>query len=397
MSILILFCGEAFMRFLIFEMKTVCYNSYLYFGDALGEVLKSLGHSVEYFKNEEDDLDDLEQYIGQQFDCIIDFNSDLPCALMDDDSFFLDHIDAPFFDILLDHPLYHHDTLKSKLKNFNVICLDQNHKDYVLKYYPHIKSVLVTPMTGELAFGVDSIDWDSFENRPFDVLFSGTYTAPTRIEASILKLPDMIKDNVYTLIEMMKADSGLTIEKAVDALASNEIYDYINSDKPLHTQIFYLADTYIRCLNRKALVESLDKNVSGLHLFGNLWEELDLKHATIHREIPFNLTFTVFNKAKISVNIMPNFKAGCHDRVFSGQLNGAAALTDATTLLLKEYKDKESILFYDLNNIEETASIVDSALSDLTTLKKIAQNGYEIASKNHTWANIANIIINALN
>ncbi|MCR4567602.1 MAG: glycosyltransferase [Pseudobutyrivibrio sp.] len=385
------------MKFLIFEMKTVCYNSYLYFGDALGSALKNLGHEVEYFKIDEDSLDDLENYVGAKYDCLIDFNSDLPRALMDDDSYFLDHVDAPFYDIILDHPLYHHDTLQINLNNFHVVCLDDNHKNYIHKYYPHIKSVVVTPMTGELAFGQDSIDWDDFESRPYDILFSGTYTAPTRIEASILKLPTMLRENVYALIDMMKANSNLTIEEAVDELASNDIYDYINSDKPLHTQSFYLADTYIRCLNRKKLVETLDKSNYPLHLFGGLWDELDLKHANIHRELPFNLTFTVFAKSKITVNIMPNFKAGSHDRVFSGQLNGAVSLTDPTSLLLKEYQDNASILFYDLNNMDAIIEKLDSSLSDLTKLKKIAQNGYEIASKNHTWTNIVNIIIDDLN
>ena len=104
------------MEFLIFEMKTVCYNSYLYFGDSLGEALKAKGHTVTYFKVDEDNLDDLEQYVGKHFDALIDFNSDLPRALMDDDSYFLDHVDAPFFDVIFDHPLYHHDSLKNKLK-----------------------------------------------------------------------------------------------------------------------------------------------------------------------------------------------------------------------------------------------------------------------------------------
>ena len=84
-------------------------------------------------------------------------------------------------------------------------------------------------MTGELAFGQESIDWDSFEKRPYDILFSGTYTDPTRLETSIHKLPDFLQKNVYTLIDMMKNDTSLTIEDAVDILAENEIYDYINS------------------------------------------------------------------------------------------------------------------------------------------------------------------------
>ncbi|MBE5911676.1 glycosyltransferase family protein [Pseudobutyrivibrio sp.] len=384
------------MKFLIFEMKTVCYNSYLYFGDSLGSALSSLGHQVDYFKVDEDSLDDLEKFVGAKYDAVFDFNSDLPRALMDDDSFFLDHIDAPFFDIILDHPLYHHDTLKHKLQNFHVVCLDSIHRDYILKYYPHIKSVTVTPMTGELAFGKENVEWDNWEKRPYDIIFSGTYTSPTRIETAIDKLPDLVKENVYELIDMMKHDSSLTIEDAVDRLAANEFYDYINSDKPLHTQIFYLADTYIRCINRKKLVEAIDNCGHETQLFGALWEELKLKHATIHREIPFNLTFTVFAKSKISVNIQPNFKAGSHDRVFSAQLNGAVSLTDPTTLLRSEYSDMENILFYELSDIDAAAQKVDDALNDLGNLQKIAQNGFEIATTRHTWANIADIVINAV-
>ncbi len=384
------------MKFLIFEMKTVCYNSYLYFGDSLGNALLKAGHEVEYFKVDEDRLEDLEKYIGQKYDAIIDFNSDLSKLFMDDDTYFLDHIEAPFFDVILDHPLYHHDSLKQKIKNFNVVCLDAKHRDYILKYYPHIKSVTVTPMTGELAFGKDSIDWDNWENRPYDIIFSGTYTDPVRIETAIKKMPELIVENVFKLIDMMKADSSLTIEDAVDILASNEICDYINMDKPLHTQSFYLADTYIRCVNRKKLVQALDESSYNLHLFGGLWEELNLKHATLHREIPFNLTFTVFAKSKISVNIMPNFKAGSHDRVFSGQLNGAVSLTDPTTLLRNEYSNNQSILFYDLDNIDTVTSQVNTALSNPYELKKIAKAGYEITSNNHTWKNIADIIIKSI-
>ncbi|CBK74448.1 hypothetical protein CIY_16960 [Butyrivibrio fibrisolvens 16/4] len=64
-------------------------------------------------------------------------------------------------------------------------------------------------------------------------------------------MPDSIVETVYELIEMLKADNSLTIEEAVDTLSETEIYDYINLDKPLHTQTFYLADAYVRCLNRK--------------------------------------------------------------------------------------------------------------------------------------------------
>ena len=93
---------------------------------------------------------------------------------------------------------------------------------------------------------------------------------------------------------------------------------------------------------------------------------------------------------------MPNFKAGSHDRVFSGQLNGAVSLTDPTTLLLSEYQHDKNILFYDLNHMDEISSMVDSHLDKPDELKKIAQGGFNIANANHTWANIAKLILNNL-
>ena len=93
---------------------------------------------------------------------------------------------------------------------------------------------------------------------------------------------------------------------------------------------------------------------------------------------------------------MPNFKAGSHDRVFSSQLNGAVTLTDPTTMLINEYKHGENILFYDLKDIDAATFIVDENLKDLDKLKKIAQKGYEIASNNHTWTNIAEKLLSAI-
>ena len=93
---------------------------------------------------------------------------------------------------------------------------------------------------------------------------------------------------------------------------------------------------------------------------------------------------------------MPNFKTGSHDRVFSGQLNGAVSLTDPTSLLRSEYNNKESILFYDLDNIDAVTTMLDSALNNQNELKKIAQAGYAIASQNHTWDNIAKKLLSAI-
>ena len=183
-------------KILIFALKDVCYNSYLYFEDKLGEMLRTLGCDVTFFRAKNEPLAHLEKFCDATFDAMFEFNSDLPKIKMDDGSYFLDHIHAPFFDVLLDHPLYHHDMLKQQLMNFHVICLDENHKNYILQNYPHIKSVHVCSMTGE-----EILPAVPMEKRPVPVLFSGTYTPPAEVWNAIETCPPFLGDDIKKLID----------------------------------------------------------------------------------------------------------------------------------------------------------------------------------------------------
>lgn len=59
----------------------------------------------------------------------------------DDGTPFLNHIQAPFYNYILDHPVYPHANLSVLLENYHVICIDDDHNKYISKWYPHIKSV----------------------------------------------------------------------------------------------------------------------------------------------------------------------------------------------------------------------------------------------------------------
>ena len=202
-------------KILICALKSVCYNSYLYFEDRLGSELEKLGCEVTYFRASEEPIEHLERYVGASFDAVLEFNSDLPKIKMDDGSYFLDHIQAPFYDVLLDHPLYHHDMLKQQLMDFHVICLDINHRDYILKNYPHIKSVDVVSMTGESAAICPPM-----AERSTDVLFLGTYTSPAEVYDAIEHCPPFLAADIKKLIDRMLLDPRLTLEDAVTYLFS---------------------------------------------------------------------------------------------------------------------------------------------------------------------------------
>ena len=77
-------------------------------------------------------------------------------------------------------------------------------------------------MTGELAFGKSEIDWDNFENRKYDILFSGTYTAPARLESAINKMPAPIAETVA-------APTGVPVEEVWTAAKDTEATRVVRS------------------------------------------------------------------------------------------------------------------------------------------------------------------------
>lgn len=281
-------------HFLIFSIKDICYSSYRYFSHALTKSLREQGDCVELFSPKINLEQELEQLTGRTFDAVFDFNSDLPRLLMEDGSFFLDQIHAPFYNILLDHPLYHHDSLKQELSDFHVLCLDENHKKYINRYYPHILSADLFPMTGEDACPHDA----SYPAKSIDLLFSGTYTDYRDVESSIVSSPSLLGDLTKQLIDIMLSDTSLTQEAALcSLLPSLDIAELIEETFPLHMQACFLCDSYLRALKRERLLCHLAKENLPLTLCGDGWRHsplADFTNVHILDKIPFQDTFSLF-------------------------------------------------------------------------------------------------------
>ena len=372
-------------KVLFFELRDVCYNSYFYFERQLGAALKNAGYEVEYFRVGQDgSLADIERYVGQTYAAIIECNSNLPKLEMDDDSLYLNHLNGPFVDIILDHPLYHHDMLKRKIQNFHVICIDQNHVNYIQAHYPHIKSVHMLTMTGE-----EYHPLIPYEHRRLPLLFTGTYTPLAEIADAIEQCPLFVRNDTKRLIEIMLADYSLTIEAAVMKL-SEESDDLILDNFPLQVQAFFLADTYLRSYLREKAVLALSDAGLPLVLCGAEWEKLILPaqhNVTLLPGVPYADSFRVMVNAKIVLNVMPLFKAGSHDRIFSAMLNHCVCLTDSSTYLAEQFSDGENICFFDSTKPDTLVDYAARLLSDDSLAMQIAQKGYQLASAQHTWVN----------
>ena len=388
---------------LILQLQGACYNSYTYFSDRIAGQLRHLGYNVCVFSTDREPLSALERFSGQSFDAVIDCNSGAPRLKTEAGGYFLDEIDAPFYNLLLDHPLYHHDSLKCSLKNYHVRCLDENHAVYIQNYYPHMQSVGLWTATGSrIRTGDNTGSDDAFtdnrisnhtsslpaiKDRSIPVLFCGTYTDPEDVLSAIRELPSFIQEDLHCLIRTLLADPTQTIESAITTLGDT-LNVYLPEAMPLFVQSCFLADTYVRAYRRRALISAADRAKLPLLLVGADWEKLPLSpnsSVSIRPGIPYTETFSLMANSHITLNLMPEFKAGFHDRIFSAMLNGSVAATDPSGRLLREFTDGRELLYYDVMHMEEGCERLREVLEKPRMLQEIADLGLTAASERFTW------------
>ena len=95
------------------------------------------------------------------------------------------------------------------------------------------------------------------------------------------------------------------------------------------------------------------------------------------------------SRAKISLNVMPWFKDGAHDRIFNSMLNGAVCLSDGSRYLDEILHDGKDYRLYDLAHLEKLPDMVHDILSNRVKWEQMQKNAYTLASKKHTWADRA--------
>ncbi len=416
------------MRFLILKSKSICYNSTYYFADCLAAAFQKLGHESVIFELEGKSLAELQAVTKENFDAVFDFNSKVPQGLDDETmDYYLDEFDAPFFDYLLDHPLYQHDNLKEKLKNFHVICLDSDHADYIRQYYPHIRSVHTLPLgampedmapdipfadhvppaggspmpgstTGELggAPALGSSPDIPFADRCFDLLFTGTYTDPEEVMHIIDNCEPSLANDMHKLIDALKNDFSLRVDEVFSNLLAAKEIVLPPPTFAQYMQLYFLADTYITAYVRDLVLRALAKEHIPVDIFGHGWEKFKCPEKEcfrFHGTCDFKDTFSHMANAKAVLNVMPWFKNGSHDRVFSAMRNGAIAISDESGYLAKHIPPETGLITYPLKDLGQLTKKVQDFLVNPAHYEASARDGRRFVLEHHTWENHAKEIV----
>ena len=350
------------MRGLIFSTRDLCYYSAAFFADRIADCLEEKGFEIVRADISEDSSEgEIEETLlalsKERFDFVLDFNSKLPRLLIDGgvpypDTIMCredDHSPAPFYNYILDHPLYHHPGLSQKLKNYHAIVIDRYHGSYIENYYPNVKEIIYRPLPGSLA-----VTQCPFEERSDRLFFPGTYVARTAIEHEIERLNSRRKENLINELFHEWDPEERPIEEAVMERLTPEEKE--NDKFPVLMNSLYPLDRLMRFERRRRLLFFLAERGIAIDIQGEGWEDTGIYgFSNVNRIAPSAIASSIEIMAgyKKVLDVNPCFFEGLHDRVSSALLNGCVIFSDMSCKTAPEDKNLKLYSFHDLEGLLE--------------------------------------------
>lgn len=325
--------------------------------------------------------------------------------------------------IMVDSPAYYYRQLSGGIENLKVVCIDKYHMKYVAEHYPEYGECYFVPLAGNvpvcdlwLKEGIlssSSLSYFNYRNemlrsdnedcikgwrdRRIDALFIGNYITTDSLEPSLKGLGPDYREFVMDIANELIDNPCKPFEETLLRRLTNEFPESSDEEyKMAMYQMIYI-DLYVRSIYRGRIVAALADAGVKIYCTGKDWDKAECRH-------PENLIHTgdivtslkclqALSQAKVSLNVMPWFKAGAHDRIFSSMLSGCALVSDSSEYLNEVITDGEHYCEFKLGSPDEAALQATEKtiwlLSHEAQAEEIAHNGYRLASKAHTWADRA--------
>ncbi len=375
---------ESQEKILVFCSREICYLSGNFFAHQLAAAFEDLGYETTVCEfTAQDDLDTvLSTFFWKKYRAVFDFNSLLPRLVMDDGTPVIDLIDGPFYDYIVDHPLFHYNCLMTQAKNFHAIVLDEGQAEYVKRYHPQVKSVHMLPLGATVAL------FDGEKNPAGHVLFMGTYDAPEKVYDIVKAAPEPFRGMMKRIIEMRINAPELPMEEAFAECLKEDGMELDNAQFALFMNAMYASDAYIRDYFRKAALDELLKKKIPVHLVGEGWEKYQTpykKYRTIGKSVTFDLSFEKIAREQIMLDVSPIFNRGIHDRAIAGMANRTVVLTDENPYRRSNFKDRMDMMFYSLTRIDSLSEAAGELMENEELRIKIRENAYRTFCTGHTW------------
>lgn len=371
-----------------------------YFSKEMAKEFEKRGYAVFFYdlKKEKESARRLRKFIKAEETVMITFNfqglEKEPGVYNEREGYIWDSYRIPCYNIAADHPYFYHDRLQDLPERYYHISIDRCQEEYFKVYYPEYHSQGFLPLAGT-EYAND--EKNEKECRGTEVLLTGNYTTLSFFEPYINWINDEYAEFYRGIIHELLENPWKTVEEVAEKHCERELGKVAEDDLRLVLHKMIFIDLYVRNYYRGEVVKTLVENGITVDVIGKGWEELVCSHKEnlrIHPQTDSETCLKELKKAKLSINVMPWFKDGAHDRVFNSILNGAVCLSDTSKYLCKELKEGEGVCYYDLKHLEELPVKVKELLQKNEQLQEIVAKGKKKVLEKHTWKQRAEVLIN---
>lgn len=376
-----------------------------YFSHQMAGEFQKLGYAVFFYdlKQEESSAGKLRKFIRPRETVLVTFNfqglEKEAGVYREGIGYLWDTYHIPCYNIAADHPYFYDDRLKDLPEKYRHISIDRRQKAYFEEFYPEYVSRGFLPLAGtglrqgedEAKTGKAGAQGDAEQAAPcYDVILTGNYTKLSFFEPYINWINEEYAAFYRGIIDDLLEHPTCTVEEVALAHCEREMGKEPNDQLriALHKMIFI--DLYVRNYWRGKAVRTLVNAGIPVHVVGKGWEELeDVRHPEclkLHPQTNSVTCLEMLADAKVSLNVMPWFKDGAHDRVFNSILNGAVCVTDPSCYLEEELHEGEGVCYVALQDMDALPEKVKDLLQNDSGRNEIVRRGRAIVEQKHTWA-----------
>lgn len=380
-----------------------------YFSHQMAAQFEQMGYAVFFYdlKNEDYSARKLRKFIRMGETVLVTFNFqglEKEAGIYKEGAGYVwDTYKVPCYNIAADHPYFYHDRLADLPRGYCHISIDRLQEAYFKEFYPEFAHEGFLPLAGtELAAAEDNVSIQGTlaardetagcaqTKKRYDVIFTGNYTKLSFFEPYINWINDEYAAFYRGIIDELIIKPHQTVEQVALKHCEREMGKEANDQLRIALSKMIFIDLYVRNYWRGKVVRTLVNAGIPVDVVGKGWEELeDIKYPENLRIHPQTDSLTCLNmiqQSKVSVNVMPWFKDGAHDRVFNSILNGAVCVSDTSRYLCEELKEGEGICYYELGGLEELPDKVKDLLQDEKKMQDIVAQGRAKVLDKHTWA-----------
>lgn len=362
-----------------------------YFSHQMAARFEQMGYAVFFYdlKNEGYSAKKLRKFIRMGETVLVTFNfqgmEKEPGVYKEGIGYVWDTYKVPCYNIAADHPYFYHNRLADLPRGYRHISIDRLQEAYFKEFYPEFVHEGFLPLAGtELPAGCAQT------KKSYDVIFTGNYTKLSFFEPYINWINDEYAAFYRGIIDELLTQPYQTVEQVALKHCEREMGKEPNDQLRIALSKMIFIDLYVRNYWRGKIIRTLVNAGIPVDVVGKGWEELEdircPENLRIHPQTDSVTCLTMIQQSRVSVNVMPWFKDGAHDRIFNSVLNGAVCISDTSRYLCEELKEGEGICYYELEHLEELPDKVRDLLQNEKKMQDIVAQGRVKVLDKHTWA-----------